>query len=396
MACTGADLDFLIAEVVTLLECASQSDAMYYDLVAHKPIVHANGSFGFDLSIGGTLAPFLEAYGERTFQKAADNDGSALVSDGEGEVIDKDFDAAFTKEFGLSITQYSKFVVSVTEKALEQRTALFWLSRSNVLCRLRHLGVVHPERTFGMFSLSPRPKWDEDRPEQANKRDWYPWRYNRRLSLMRRPLVQISTNKDPDVLIMPTLLDRTLGYLGMAESGDLPTSLFDSEEMKSWIGHVADRNGHDFNRRVALRLNELHWKVHSELDLTSLGGGSELGDIDVLAWQLHTDVVYVIECKRLRFDRTIGEIGERLAEYTNVANAGVRTPIQRHLDRMSYLHSSRKRLAQLTNIPVERMKLRSALITDKLVPMQFSKRALKMLDLVADYSLLEEAFGIGI
>ena len=397
MACAGADLDFLIAEVVTLLECASQSDAMYYDdLAAHKPIVHANGSFGFDLSIDGTLAPFFETYGERTFQRAAGNYGSALVSDIEEEMIDEDFDAAFTMEFGLSITQYREFVVSLTDKALEQRTALFWLSRSNVLCRLRDLGVVHPERAFGMFSLSPRPKWDEDRPEEANKRDWYPWRYNRRLSLMRRPLVQISTNKDPYVFIMPTLLERTLGYLGMAESGDLPTSLFESEEMKSWIGHVADRNGHDFNRRVALRLNELHWKVHSELDLTSLGGGSELGDIDVLAWQLHTNVVYVVECKRLMLDRTIGEISERLAEYTNVVDAGGCTPIQRHLDRMSYLHSNRKRLAQLTNIPVESMKLRSALIADKLVPMQFSKRALRMLDLVTDYSLLEEAFGSGI
>ena len=393
--CTGADLDFLIAEVGTLLECAGQSDAMRYGIATHPPIVHANGSFGFDLSIAEMLTSFFEAHSERTFQEAADDYGSAFVGEVEGKAIDTDFDAAFTTEFGLSIDQYSEFVGSLTEKALEQRTAHFWLPRSKVVRRLRELGVPHPKHTLGMFTLAPRPKWDEDEPEQANKRDWYPWRYNRHLSIMRRPLVQISTKKDPDVLIMPTLLDRMLRYLGMAESGDFPGDFFDSDEMRSWIGRVADRNGHAFNRSVAERLNELHWEVRSEVKLTLLGGGTELGDIDVLAWRPKTGLVYAIECKRLLFDRTIGEIGERLAEYTTVSDAGVRTPIQRHLDRISYLKSSLNQLAQLTTIPVERLQLRSVLVTDKLVPMQFSKRALQMLDLVTDYALLEEAFGIG-
>ena len=393
VVCTGADLDFLIAEVVTLLECAGQSDALRYGLAAHQPIVHANGSFGFDLSIGEMLDSFGDVHGERTFQKAAVEYGSAFVSGSNGELIDAAFDVAFTMEFGLSIEQYSKFVGSLTEKALEHRTAHFWLPRSEVVRRLWEVGALDPERAFEAFALEPRSKWDENEPKNARKRDWYPWRYNRRLSIMRRPLVQISTEKDPDVLIMPTLLARTLGYLGMAESGDLPVSFFDSDEMKSWIGRVADRNGHDFNRRVAERLKELHWKVRREVALTRLGGGSDLGDIDVLAWRPDTGMVHVIECKRLLFDRTIGEIGERLSEYTTVDDAGGRTPIQKHLGRISYLKSSLNQLAQLTSIPVERLQLRSALVTDKLVPMQFSGRVLKMLDLVTDYALLDKAFG---
>ena len=38
-ACTGTDLDFLIAEVSTLMECASQSDALRYGLAARPPIM---------------------------------------------------------------------------------------------------------------------------------------------------------------------------------------------------------------------------------------------------------------------------------------------------------------------------------------------------------------------
>jgi hypothetical protein len=51
-------------------------------------------------------------------------------------------------------------------------------------------------------------------------------------------------------------------------------------------------------------------------------------------------VVYVIECKRLLFARTICEIGERRTEYTTVSEAGDSTPTQKHLDRIAYLKSN--------------------------------------------------------
>ena len=392
LACTGVDLDFLIGEVATLIEFAGQSDALHFDLAAHQPTVHANGSFSFGLSIDELLGPYWDAQGERAFREAAVNYGTAFVRGGKSGGADVDFDAAFTTEFGLSIEQYGKFVGRFTTEAFERRTAGLRLPRNEVVRRFEKVGAPDPERAFEAFALAPRPKWDEDKPENANKRDWYPWRYNRRLSITRRPLVQLSTEKDPDVLVMPTLLERTLHYLCQALSSGLPASLFDSDEMKSWIGSAADRNGHDFNCKVAERLDKLHWEVRREVNLTCLGG-SNLGDIDVLAWRPDTGVVYVIECKRLLVDRTIGEIGERLTEYTTLAETGGRTPIQKHLDRISYLESSRNQLAQLTNIPVERLQLCSVLVTDKLVPMQFSERVLKKLDLVTDYALLDKAFG---
>lgn len=93
------------------------------------------------------------------------------------------------------------------------------------------------------------------------------------------------------------------------------------------------------------------------------------------------------------FARTIGEIGERLTEYTSVAKEGDRTPIQRHLDRIAFLKANPGALSALTSNSVERIHIRSALVTDYLVPMQFSKRALGLVNLVTDLALLHEAFG---
>ncbi len=387
-SCTGADLDFLIAEVATLLECASHSDALRYCLAAGQPSMLPNGSFDFDPSTVQAIKQLLNEYGKRTFQDAALERGTEFG--GGDEVADADFEAAFIAEFGLSMDQYGKFVLDVTLEALEHGEALFQLRRSEVIQRLREVGTMNPERVFEAFALKPRARWDEKNPTNAKERDWYPWRYNRRLSILRRPLVQLSMEDDPVVLVMPSILGGTLDYLQQASFGRLPVELFDNPEMASCIGRAADRNGRDFNRRVAERFDHLEWKTEQEVALTRLGGAVELGDIDVLAWRCDTGLVYVVECKSLRFDRTCGEIGERLAEYATGTVDGKRTPLQKHLDRISYLEGNRERLSHLTDISLEKLQLRSALVTEKLVPMQFTGRAREMLNIVTDYELLEE------
>ena len=391
--CTGTDLDFLIAEVATLLECAAQRDAAHYGLVAHPPIMYANGSFGFDPSTGETIGPLREEYGKRLFREAAIDHGDGLASSDEDEMADGDFEAAFIAEFGLSMEQYAEFVLRVTENAVERRAAHLRFPRSEAVRWLREIGVPKPDRVFEAFALAPRARWDEKNPRNAEKKDWYPWRYSRRLSILRRPLVQLSTEADPEVLVLPSLLAGTLDYLSSAASGRLPGDLFDSPEMISCIGRAADRIGHDFNRRVAERLDGLRWKTQQELSLTQLGGKAELGDIDVLTWRTVSGLVYAIECKSLRFDRTFGEIGERLSEYGVGTVGGRRTELQKHLDRVAYLKCNRERLSKFTDIPIEQLQLRSGLVTEKLVAMQFSGPAQDVLDLVTDFDLLNEAFG---
>ena len=250
---------------------------------------------------------------------------------------------------------------------------------------------MNAERAFESFALSPRARWDERDPANATARDWYPWRYARRLSIMRRPLVQLSLEEDPVVIVVPSILAVTLGYLAQAAFGELPETLFDSPEMIACVGRAADRNGHDFARRVAERLGELKWETAREVNLTRFGGDDSLGDVDVLAWQQATGLVYAIECKSLRFDRTLGEIGERLAEYSAGTVGVKRTPLQKHLDRISCLEANRERLAAFTGMTVDRLQLRSGLVTEKVVSMQFGGKAREMLDLVTDYELLEEA-----
>ena len=375
----------------TLLGCAAQSDALHYDLTQSGPVVHKNGSFGVDPSIGEMIGPFWAAHSTRLFREAADQYDLDHMEASLGPEDIAPFDRAFQAEFGISMAQYGDFLEQFTHELVTQGNAHSWVPRRDVLDRLREVGAARPEHALAALSLGPRSRWDEQHPSGAERRDWYPWRYGRRLSLLRRPLVSLTEAPDSEVLIMPTLLDTALQYLFEARSGRLPQRLFDSDEMQYWIGEAANRNGHAFNSQVATKLAQLRWKVRVELSLTELGGGSALGDIDVLAWRPEGSV-YVIECKRLMLDRTVGEIGERLRQYVTIAESGRRTEIQKHLDRLAYLTANLDEVSRVTNISREKVELRSALVTDYLTPMQFSERATAILDLVVDYEQLDEAF----
>lgn len=392
--CSTTDLDELMAHVGTLIECASQSDALHHSLVSDTPIVNPNGSISFDGSFAENIQhPYMAAHGERIFRAAAEDYGIAFQPvHAEGGAIDTVFASAFLAEFGLDPTDYFSFVADCAEAAMDQMRSQYRLPRSEVLRRLAELGAKNPLRTFEALALKPRSQWDEIKPKGAKARDWYPWRFNRRLSLTRRPLVQLSNDADPDVLIVPTLLDINLRYLCETASGRIPVELFDSSQMRSLIGAAVDRDGHAFNSTVAERLRRLRWQVRTEVGLQALGGEQKLGDIDVLAWRPEESIVYAVECKRLSFARTVGEIGERLTEYTSITETGDRTPIQKHLDRLRFLKANTRELARLTSIPLEKIQIRSALVTDYLVPMQFSARALDFVDILTDLSLLDNEF----
>lgn len=391
--CSAADLDYLVANVAILLECASQSDAIHYGLSSQPLIIEPNGTFTFDTTFLQTLhAPYMHSHGERGFRAAAASYGDAFGNrESEIKTLDPQYEKAFLDEFSLSLHQLMDFTYRLTDASIRLGRETFVLPKSDIERHLKQIGVAAPDRAYDALTLKPRPRWDEPKPKNAKPRDWYPWRFNRRLSLMRRALVQFENAADPRIIVAPALLDRSVEFLIGTYSGGLPVELFDSASMRAWIGTAVNKEGHEFNHAVAARYRELGFTARPDVNMTEVGGTKAMGDVDALAWNQLTGVVFATECKRLLFARTVAEIGERLREYTVIAAPGEdRTPIQKHLDRIFFLRTAGPALSKVTGIPADKIVLRSALVTDYLAPMQFLKDAGKLLDVITDVSLLDE------
>jgi hypothetical protein len=195
-------------------------------------------------------------------------------------------------------------------------------------------------------------------------KDWWPWRFRRRLSLMSQPFVSIGPE---GVIYAPAFCEDSFRHVVMeAFSGGPETEYFHSRAMKEWVGKTNADRGLKFNRTVAESLSALGFKVASEIDVNSLGAPREAatGDIDVLAWK--GSHALLCECKELHFARTLGEVSDQLARFRGKGN----DDLAKHLRRATWVLHNKDALYSITKVPIT--SVRSLLVTSKTVPMQFA------------------------
>lgn len=119
-----------------------------------------------------------------------------------------------------------------------------------------------------LLSLRPRPTWAST-PAGFRLGDWYPWRFRRRLSVISRPILQLTDDVRGNFLIAPGMVRDGAAkvidycYRGGYEAKNLPDG-----PLRKWVGAVENERGHQFNRDVAQRLNELGWEVRYDIKLT--------------------------------------------------------------------------------------------------------------------------------
>ncbi|MFK3888855.1 hypothetical protein [Sphingomonas sp. NPDC079357] len=404
-ACSDAVFDELVAQASTLVEIAGRSDEIHYGFSDEGLLIHPNGSIELPSRFREQVqTPFLAAHGSAQFELAATSYSTLVqpLGDDEAEdlnvtgdaVVDApeplgEFETAFVVEFGMTPLTYVQLTEALAGFALPGSTVAR-VKRADLVRVLQDLGPMSAEEAsvaLGRVTLMPRKRWDEGKPKDAAPRDWWPWRYARRLSLLMRPLVQLSGGVDAVCLASVPLAHEAWRYAMRAAAGHLPQTVFRSEAMHSWVGGVIDRIGHAFNKEVRDALAGVGWDARSDIGMSELGGATAAnGDVDVVAWRPSTGMVLLIECKRLMMDKTAGEIAERLQEYGPefVDEKGNPGPLRKHLARIEIISRHVDQLARLTGIPEDRIRMVNCLVTAEKVPMQFHDAWLGRVDVVSD------------
>jgi hypothetical protein len=401
--CSLDDLDYLLARVALLYGVASRRDEIYHGF-AERVEIRPSGVLRFEDEFAHQVhKPFMVAMSRDQFDAAAEGYDTFYevpdqIDDAEYErQHNSDFDAAFVAEYGITPIRLVDFISRLGERAVDTGNARVTIRRSELkadLILMDGVDAAGAEAFLDAWCLAPRSRWDDPSPAGASAKDWFPWRFARRLSLLSRPIVQLTNEDDPLCLVSPVIAQHGLDYALRAFNARLPDSYFRTDEMRSWIGGAIDRLGHAFNHTVTDRLLELGLQAEAEYLMTRLGGSAKDGDVDTLAWNPVTGDVFVIECKRLLTDKTVGEIAERLVEFgpNHIERNGKRGPTRRHLDRVAILRTRLRQLAAATGIDEGRIRIRTCLVTSALVPMQFQNEAAAYFDVVSDFDGLARHF----
>lgn len=294
---------------------------------------------------------------------------------------DRQFEAAWYDEFGFTLENLQGFVGGIDSILVTDRKAVLELKISDLvkrLCTETGLSSQVIAACIQAFSSKPRDKWDAS-PDGFMSSAWYPWQFQRQLSLVSRPIVQLENTDDPECLIAPAMIIAHIAkFVSDAREGALDPRMFkQSGLMFKWIGVVNGERGEAFNEVVAERFRRTGWKAQANLsdgELLNRKKNPAFGDVDVLAWDEAGRRVLIVECKDLSFDKTIGEIARRLSNYQGLLkNNGKRDDLRKHLDRCEEIEANIAQLSRFVGFEV--VLLDRVLLFSQSTPIQFSKIA---------------------
>jgi hypothetical protein len=283
---------------------------------------------------------------------------------------------AWTEAFGFTIDDMRVFLDNLDDEGLRRNEFMFSATYEN-LRNLEQAGRLEQQKVrkiLNTLTLKPRTTWASTPMGYAPK-DWQPWRFRRRLSVISRPILQLTETEDARYLIAPGLVRegamKVIDYClrGGYDAKDFPNGL-----MRTWIGAEENRRGHRFNADVSDRLRSLGWQTRLGIRLTEILNDKldrDYGDIDVLAWK--DGRVLAIECKDLELAMTSGEIARQLHEFRGEIRTSDTKPdrLKKHLMRADLLRQRSHDLKKFVRSS-EAIAIEIHLVFRGIVPMHFS------------------------
>lgn len=268
---------------------------------------------------------------------------------------------ALQAEYGVPASVFVDFSYLLADLAVERGQSTVTMLRTELIDWLdgRNIeGEPDFNRLVDRLTLPSRESW-QSLPEGTLERDFDFGRFDRRFSLIGRPLVALNADPDPLLAISPAIVERAARHnVGGASEGGLQGDFWVSKEMQSYVGGAGERAGLEFNEHVAEAVRACGlWanasvKPSACLNHKATDRLKRLGDIDVLAFSSDGRHAWVIEAKDIKLCRTLSETAKRLSEYRGLPLAnGKPDNLLRHLNRVEYVRENAADLAKRNKLP---------------------------------------------
>ncbi len=308
---------------------------------------------------------------------------------------EQEINEAFIEEWGISLTRIMNIKGIMAHLVMESKSSVLEIEEDSLIKALlenKH-DITREEIVIGLklLCLGKRPYLTKA-PEGFEKDDIYPWKYNRALSLNRRPIVKIIK---PD--------GKTYYYCGfrhlLASAENLQNILFNGRLkakegglLSSILAKVNAQKGTDYRSEVYewLKKNSSLRIIDYEVKICENGhliADKDYGDIDILAIDEHNKIIYSIECKDTVEARVIHEMKTELDKYLGRdGNTGM---IDKHVERHKWLNLNKERLTSfITN--TDKYIIKSVILSSNEIPIIYLAKEILPLPMVSFKKLNRE------
>lgn len=361
-----------------IFQLGGWSSLIHWGLIAPQVAIRAVGDVHVDHSI---IDRVMTRFGSKTSEvrykgsarSYAKNLELPSVTEQVRGALEPEFLDAWRDEFGVELDAFRQFVDAVENRGIDLQEPVSRLCRSELVALAKN--AEDGEAILSALSLLTRPSWRQV-PLGYAARDVDSWRLRRRLSVLRRPILQVTDEADPQMLVAPGLLREALSFtMRNYYSASYPDNHL-GPAMQKYAGFARHRDGHEFNEKVKTRMVALGWEALPEVALTKILASRldrNYGDVDVLAWDPHSRRVLVMECKDLQFKKSYGEIAEQLMDYAGeVLPNGKRDDLRKHLDRVDLLVARKEWVVKFLGLEGD-CSIESHMVFNNPVPMLYAE-----------------------
>ncbi len=213
-----------------------------------------------------------------------------------------EIDQALTAEWGFAMTELLEIFSVLTAIAHDRGESAVSMPATALDAHLQQeLGwdALRTGAALELLTIRPRPIFTQPPPEFRPYETW-PWRFNRRLSYMRRPLLARPGSAGEELvwgMRQPEPAGRFLVDLITSERLNAT-----SNEMKALMTRLRQAETSAFVDSVADLCRSHEMLVDTSVrtirgERLARTNGDDLGDIDVLAVDLTASTIYALECK---------------------------------------------------------------------------------------------------
>lgn len=340
--------DELLALAAELIARATLSDAIHYEFSHVELSVLPSGRLGVSLgdrfATGAEAAATVDAEARHALAlgpTVTSGTGQSRMGDGRPSVdtARARVDDAMRAEFGFTFTQVIEGLSDLAIYSAVRGHGPVSEPVAGIRDRLLNLpgwGEKTANAFLDRLTLRPRPEF------MSPGIDACPWRYNRDLSYIRRPLIEIS-GTDGGTLLMWSSRRTWFAARYWAELVYTGRLRGTTPAMKTLLGTIRQDQNKAFEREVEALLSQSGFPVTGTGVKRICGqrllstDGADLGDIDAIALDPAARIVIVAEAKDFELARTPAELSNEaehllVGEKSAVSKLSRRTAwVQSHL-----------------------------------------------------------------
>jgi hypothetical protein len=398
---TDQTIDDVMAIMSLIVYWGSLGDEIKYELFNVELWILESGRIGTNSE--NTSNQFVKEYKKNRIKEFI-SDSSEYFSTYFGEAkINKiptpeKFEQAFTEEVGISFRKLGGIMSLLTQLSFEQEGKVSSLTFEQLFSYV-HISFTDENYTreeirsaISFLSLSNRGKV-EIIPSGFLNRDISPWRYNRRLSYLQRPLILSDSTGDKDEPIIhwtPRNVDLGWKYLNSLFLSGRYRAKEKSKLEKAISGIIKDRGSIVKSELKSWLQSQTNLILDEDVEISPNGklkNHINIGDIDVLIIDKNNKIVLSVECKRTEDARNPKEMIEQVDQYFGTKSK--KGYLEKHLNRHRWIIENISQVAKVYACNLKDYKVYSFLLSYEILAIQFMKNRNLPLPIISIFELNE-------